>query len=158
MICNYLIHRFPSESNRASQVKTLLSGLEFYVTWWNQSIGDISLFISLFEQCFLSLLTDKPKRTLEWFGWSFILSNCNNFPLKSYLDLVKIYNMRRPLTWFRDLEIGAGRWTKPVSVPVAERSYSTFHMLEDKFPVFLTCKEYNSRVYYVIFCIRLNLY
>lgn len=159
------IQRFPNKTNWAFQVKLLLSELGFYEVWLNQSVGDSQFFISVFKQRLTDNFVQNWNARLNDSSRALLYRNFNNFTFKPYLDIIKIENIRQPLTRLRTsshrLEIEVGRWAKPVSTPVAERLCSTCHMLEDEFHFVLQCVRYDDlRSQYITkhFYTRPNMY
>lgn len=159
------IQRFPNKTNWAFQVKLLLSELGFYEVWLNQSVGDSQFFISVFKQRLTDNFVQNWNARLNDSSRALFYRNFNNFTFKPYLDIIKIENIRQPLTRLRTsshrLEIEVGRWAKPVSIPVAERLCSTCHMLEDEFHFVLQCVRYDDlRSQYITkhFYTRPNMY
>ena len=72
----------------------------------------------------------------------------HDFSYKTYLDLVKIEKFRFVMSRIHmsshRLQIEAGRWHRPQSIPLNERKCKIYNSVEDEFHFILECTEYNE--------------
>ena len=138
----------PNCKSWAKSVRDILQSLGFYEVWLFQTVGDIDIFVCELKQRLQDVYVQ------NWFSEinnssrakSYVLFA--NFKLQPYLCDVNIVKFRKALTRLRlsshRLEIEAGRWHKPESIPVNERKCQICHVLEDEFHFLLECSLYND--------------
>ena len=127
----------------------MLAKMGIYDVWLNQGVGNIQLFLSLFQhsakindnflQNWYQRLNDSSRATFY--------VNIADFSPKVYLDSVKVLKFRTALARLRvsshRLEIEAGRWARPYK-PVSDRICDICNCLEDEYHFVLECQLYDS--------------
>ena len=145
---------FPNKVSWASLLQNLLMTLGFYEVWLNQGVGNSDIILSLAKQ----RLTDTFIQ-----GWQERLANSSRakfygaiaiFQFQPYLENINILKFCQAFSKLgmssHRLEIEAGRWVRPDSIPFEERKCSICGTLEDEFHFVLECSLYNNlRVKYL---------
>ena len=74
--------------------------------------------------------------------------NIASFKFQPYLEYFTVHKFCQALTRLRvsshRLHIEAGRWAKPISIPLNERKCSICQQLEDEYHFVLECSIYND--------------
>ena len=130
-------------------VKELLMNCGFADVWYNQGVGNISLFVSLFK------IRIKDINFQEWHTRlenstraSFYRVYKTTINLSPYLELVYVKSHRealcRLLTSSHILHVESGRWNRNPTLPRERRyCYNCIDKIEDEFHFVFECTIYN---------------
>ena len=103
----------PKNINGAWLVEEILAKMGFYDVWLNQGVGNIQLFLSLFQQRLNENFLQNWYQRLNKSSRATFYVNIADFSPKVYLDSVKVLKFRTALARLRvschTLEIEAGR-------------------------------------------------
>jgi hypothetical protein len=134
--------------NWCSLVKELLGTLGFYDVWLQQGVGNTNIFLSLVKQRLRDQFMQNWHGRLENSSRALFYLNISNFKFQTYLDSFTNEKMCKSLSRLRvsshRLQIEAGRWSRPVPMPINERLCSVCNILEDEFHFVLECRIYND--------------
>lgn len=142
------IERTPTVVNWASLVKHMLTQFGFYHVWLSQGVGDITRFLTVFKQRVKDNYIQEWNTRINDSSRALFYKTISTFEYQYYLDCITITKFRVALTRLRvsshRLEVEAGRWHKPVSIPFDERKCKFCNVLEDEFHFLFTCPVYNE--------------
>ena len=142
------LNNLPHKSNWASEVRNLLFSLGFNEVWYNQSVGNETLFLFLFKQRLRDTFVQEWNARLQESSRAIFYRHFNNFNYKAYLDMLDSDLLRHSLTRLRTsshrLEVEVGRWVKPERVPFEHRMCTTCNLLEDEYHFVIECQRYND--------------
>lgn len=144
----------PNKVNWASLLRNLLMSLGFHEVWLQQGVGNTNIFLSLVKQ----RLTDTFIQ-----GWQERLTNSSRakfysviaiFQFQPYLENINILKFSQAFSKLRmsshRLEVEAGRWIRPNSIPFDERKCTVCGRIEDEYHFVLECSLYKDlRVKYL---------
>ena len=75
------------------------------------------------------------------------------FRFQPYLEIINIQKFCQAFSKLRmsshRLEIEAGRWVRPIRIPIVQRKCSVCNVIEDEFHFVLECQLYNDIMIYV---------
>ena len=124
----------------------LLLDLGFNYVWLNQGVGNDKFFLSIFIRRINDVFIQEWLEEINNSTRAKTYSIFCDFKLQSYLTNIKIYKFRNALCKLRvsshRLEIEAGRWHKPSSIPFDDRKCTYCNTFEDEFHFVLECKLY----------------
>lgn len=136
----------PNKTNWASLVRHLLMSLGFYEAWLNQGVGNVNIFLSLFKQRLADTFMQNWRERLDMSTRATFYKSFANFQFQPYLDELNVFKYIQAFSKLRmsahRLEIEAGRWARPNSIPVCERKCSLCKVLEDEYHFVLECSRY----------------
>lgn len=154
----------PNKSNWASSVKYLLESLGFNDVWYSQGVGNVNLFLTIFKQRLKDVFIQNWNSRILGSTRARTYSLFHNFSYKLYLDHLTLEKFRHALSKVRmsshRLEIEAGRWHRPHSIPLDERKCRVCNIIEDEFHFILECTLFqNIRKKYIkrYFWLRPNI-
>ena len=166
-VCKMMLHDIelhPNKSNWASFVKYLLESLGFNDVWYSQGVGNVNLFLTIFKQRLKDVFIQNWNSRILGSTRARTYSLFHNFSYKLYLDHLTLEKFRHALSKVRmsshRLEIEAGRWHRPHSIPLDERKCRVCNIIEDKFHFILECTLFqNIRKKYIkrYFWLRPNI-
>ena len=111
----------PNKQNWASSERSLLQTLGVNEVWLFQGVGNINIFLSLFIQRIKDTFVQNWNDRLSNSSRARTYSLFSNFSYKIYLDCLSVEKNRYALSKIRmsshRLEIEAGRWHRPQSIP-----------------------------------------
>ena len=144
----------PNKKNWCSLLKDLLCSLGFYEIWLFQDVGHSKIFLlnvrlrlkDQFIQGWNGRLQDSSRARLY--------KEVANFCFQPYLDLINVRKFRISFTRLRvsahRLRIETGRWARPYSTPLQERTCLNCNVLEDEYHFVIECPLYiDLRIKYV---------
>ena len=137
-----------SQPSWARNVRQLLCSHGFGEAWYNQGVGNIEAFITVFK----FTLNDVYKQ-----NWNAVVNNspkCRFYkeikPFhqpSEYLSIVVPQSHRTAMTRLlvssHSLRIETGRWTRPVT-PRSDRRCATCNQIEDEYHLLLKCPRYSQ--------------
>ena len=142
------INQHPNWVNWVSLVRDLLSRLGFYYVWIQQGVGNSNAFMSEVRQRLTDNFVQNWNSRLLDSSRASCYRNISLFGHKLYLECVTVKKFRIALSRLRTsshrLEIEAGRWSRPVRKPIAERLCFLCNTLEDEFHFILECPVYSD--------------
>jgi len=134
--------------NWCSLVRNLLCELGFYDAWLAQSVGNVNMFLSLAKQRLKDHFIQNWSSRLEISSRALFYNNIKCFELQPYYRIINIKKFRVCLTQLRvsshRLQIEAGRWNKPESIPLNERKCNFCNKIEDEYHFMLECILYRE--------------
>jgi len=150
----------PNKISWVTLVKDLLSTMGFHYVWLAQGVGNNKLFLHIFKQ----RLNDNFIQT-----WNNRLTNSTrarffrqitvDFDFQYFLSCITITKFRIAFTRLvvssHKLQIEAGRYHKPHSIPLEDRKCNTCALLEDEYHFLFECslftdlrKQYIGKYYW----------
>lgn len=140
------IDAIPNVANWASLIRHLLLSLGFYEVWLEQGVGSYSCFISIVKQRLNDTFIQNWRARLSNSSRANFYSSIAMFQFQPYLEKVNIKKFSQAFSKLRTsshrLEIEAGRWARPNSVPVNERKCVFCSVLEDEFHFVIECSVF----------------
>ena len=123
----------PSTVNWASLVKHLLLSLGFYEVWLAQGVGNYNYFISIFKQRLTDTFIQNWHSRLESSTRAVFYRSVAVFQFQPYLEKISISKFQKAFSRLRmsshRLEIEAGRWARPNSIPLDDRKCRTCNLI-----------------------------
>ncbi|MCG7867658.1 MAG: reverse transcriptase family protein, partial [Candidatus Thiodiazotropha taylori] len=142
------IELLPTKVNWASLVRHLFCSLGFYEVWVQQGVGDYSKFISALKQRLNDNFIQNWRARLNESPRATFYKSIAAFHFQPYLENINVYKFIQALSKLRvsshRLEIEAGRWRKPVRVPLNERKCINCQVIEDEYHFIIECHLYND--------------
>lgn len=139
---------FPRKTNWASLVKNLLMSLGFYDVWLNQGVGNVNVFMNVLKQRLNDNFIQNWHSRLDESSRAVFYKSIASFRLQPYLEHINVSKFCIALSRLRvsshRLEIEAGRWVRPNSVPVNDRKCSKCSVLEDEFHFIIECQMFKE--------------
>ena len=113
-----------------------------------QSVGNIDIILCMVKQRLNEQFIQNWSNRLENSSRALFYRQISNFRMQPYLNLIQLNRFCKSLTKLRvashRLHIETGRWTKPNSTPLNERTCFTCNVLEDEFHFVLECRLYTD--------------
>ena len=138
----------PDKVNWVSLLRHLLMSLGFYEVWLNQGVGDCNRFLMTLKQRLTDNFIQNWRSRLDSSTRAIFYKHIAVFQLQPYLDLINVQKFSQILSRLRmsshRLEIEAGRWVKPNSIPVDDRKCAICLILEDEYHFVLECEIYKD--------------
>ena len=137
----------------------MLYNMGFGYIWLAQGVGNPRLFLKVFQQRVNDTFIQTWESRLDESSRALFYNNIRSFTLQPYLNICNISRYRNALSCFRlsshRLEVEAGRWNKPISIPFVERKCNVCNILEDEYHFLFECplytdirKQYLKRYFY----------
>lgn len=131
--------------NWVTHIKKYWLSLGLGDAWYDQSVGNVDLFINILRQRATDIYNQEWHASLsEESRGSLYVTFQNNPSYPLYLEKVKIYKHALALCKFRTfnhkLAIETGRWHKPTPIPLSERTCPHCNVLGDEYHFILECK------------------
>lgn len=134
--------------NWASLVRHLLMSLGFYEVWLNQGVGNYAGFISILKQRLTDNFIQNWTNRLENSSRALFYRSIASFQFQPYLDHINIQKVSQSLSKLRmsshRLEIEAGRWARPTSLPIDQRKCFMCQVVEDEYHFVIECHLYSD--------------
>ena len=142
------IERLPGKVNWASLVRHLLMTLGFHDVWLSQGVGNYDGFMSVLKQRLTDNFVQNWHSRLEESSRAVMYRSIASFQFQPYLHHLNVTKFSQSLSRLRvsshRLEIEAGRWVRPHSIPVNDRKCLLCQVLEDEFHFVLECQMYTE--------------
>ena len=142
------IEKYPRKKSWAKSVKNLLENLGFNNVWLFQGVGNINMFLTLFNQRLNDQFIQEWNENLNNSTRADTYRLFATFSFKQYLDQINIKKFRTAVTRLRvsshRLEVETGRWHKPNKIPKHERKCQLCNSLEDEFHFIIECPLYHD--------------
>ena len=142
------LQRRPTVQNSASFVKSLLESLGINNLRLFQGVGNINAFLVVVKQRLKDNFIQNWTERIKTSSCARTYSLFHDFSYKTYLHVVKIEKFRFVMSRIHmsshRLQIEAGRWHRPQSIPLNERKCKICNSVEDEFHFILECTEYNE--------------
>ena len=137
------IELLPRKVNWVSTVRHLLMTLDFYAVWLGQGMGNNDGFMSALKQRLTDNFVQNWRSRLEDSSRAVFYRSVASFHFQPYLEHNNVYKFSQALSKLRvsshRLEIEAGRWVTPHSIPVKDRKCVVCQVLEDEWTWRLMC-------------------
>ena len=151
IIYNLMLHdidQSPNKVNWASLLRDLLRSLGFNNVWLNQGVGNINAFLAVLKQRLTDNFVQNWFSRLEDSSRALCYRSIALFRFQPYLEIINIQKFCQAFSKLRmsshRLEIEAGRWVRPIRIPIAQRKCSVCNVIEDEFHFVLECQLYND--------------
>ena len=95
------LNNLPHKLNSASEIRDLLFRLGFNAVWYNQSVGNETLFLFLFKHRLRYIFVEEWKARLQESSRAIFYRYLNNFSYKPYLDKLESDLLRHSFTRLR---------------------------------------------------------
>lgn len=142
------IELYPRKTNWASLVRDLLMSLGFYDVWLSQGVGNVGAFMNVFKQRLNDNFIQNWHSRLDESSRATFYKSISSFRLQPYLEYINVSKFCIALCRLRvsshRLEIEAGRWVRPNSIPVNDRKCSKCSVLEDEYHFIIECQMYKE--------------
>ena len=139
-------------TNWASLVKHLLLSLGFHEVWLAQGVGNYNAFMTIFKQRLTDTFIQNWHSRLHSSTRAVFYRSVAVFQFQPYLEKINISKFQKVFSRLRmsshRLEIEAGRWARPNSIPLDERKCRTCNAIEDEYHFVIACslfKEIRSK-------------
>ena len=142
------INQLPNKVNWASLLRDLLLSLGFYNVWLNQGLGNYNEFMSVLKQRLKDNFVQNWSWRLDNSSRALFYRSIASFKIQPYLEYINICKFSQSFSKLRmsshRLQIEAGRWARPNSIPLNERKCSFCQVIEDEFHFVLVCQLYSD--------------
>ena len=142
------IELLPRKVNWASLVRHLLMTLGFYDVWLGQGVGNYDEFMTALKQRLTDNFVQNWHSRLEDSSRAVFYRSIASFHFQPYLEHINVSKFSQALSKLRisshRLEIEAGRWVRPHSIPVNDRKCAVCQVLEDEYHFVLECRMYTE--------------
>ena len=149
MVYNIMLKDFEDLQNIVNWVsllRHLLISLGFYEVWLNQGVRDYNRFILALKQRLTDTFIQNWRAILEDSSRANLYNHIAVLKMQPYLDNINVLKFSQAFIKLRmsshRLEIEAGRWVKPNSIPLENRKCSVRLRLEDEYHFVLECQMY----------------
>ena len=136
----------PNIVNWVSLLRHLLISLGFYEVCLNEGVGDYNRFILALKQRLTDTFIQNWRARLEDSSRANLYKHIAVFQMQPYLNNINVLKFSQAFSKLRmsshRLEIEAGRWVKPNSIPLENRKCSVCLRLEDEYHFVLECQMY----------------
>ena len=139
-------------TNWASLVKHLLLSLGFHEVWLAQGVGNYNAFMTIFKQRLTDTFIQNWHSRLYSSTRAVFYRSVAVFQFQPYLEKINISKFQKVFSRLRmsshRLEIEAGRWARPNSIPLDEKKCRTCNAIEDEYHFVIECslfKEIRSK-------------
>ena len=142
------INQLLNKVNWASLLRDLLMSLGFYNVWLNQGVGNYNEFMSVLKQRLTDNFVQNWSSRLDNSSRALFYRSIASFKFQPYLEYINICKFSQSFSKLRmsshRLQIEAGRWARPSSIPLNERKCSFCQVIEDEFHFVLKCQLYSD--------------
>ena len=134
--------------NLASLVKHLFLSLGFYEVWLAQGVENYNAFITIFKQRLTDTFIQNWHSRLHSSNRAVFYRSIAVFQLQPYLEKINISKFQKVFSRLRmsshRLEIEAGRWARPNSIPIEDRKCRTCNLIKDEYHFVIECSLFRE--------------
>ena len=139
---------YPDKPNWCTLLKYLLFTLGMYDAWYFQEIDNTEYVLYIVKQRLCDQCVHNWQGRLEQSSRARFYKNISSFKLQPHLDALMFSNYRYAMSKLRmsshRLHIETGRWSKPRTTPLNERTCINCNVIEDEFHFVLECKLFRD--------------